>query len=67
MSYGVNLNETMRQAAAYVDKILNGTKASEIPIEQVSKFKLVIDLRVAKELGIAVPQDLLLRADEVIR
>jgi putative tryptophan/tyrosine transport system substrate-binding protein len=67
MSYGVNLREAMHRASVYVDKILKGTKPSEIPIEQVSKFELVIDLRVAKEIGITVPQDLLLRADEVIR
>jgi len=67
MSYGIDLNESMRRAAAYVDKILKGSKPSEIPIEQVSKFELVIDLRVAREQGIRVPQELLLRADEVIR
>jgi len=67
MSYGVNLNDTMRRAAAYVDKILKGAKPSDIPIEQVSRFELVIDLRVARDIGIQIPQDLLLRADEVIR
>ena len=67
MSYGVDLKEAMHRAAVYVDKILNGAKPSEIPIEQVSKFELIIDLRVAREMGIAVPQELLFRADEVIR
>ncbi len=67
MSYVVDLKEAMRRAAPYVDKILRGAKPSELPIEQVSKFELVIDLRVAREMGITVPQELLLCADEVIR
>lgn len=67
MSYGTNLNEVMRHAAVYVDKILKGAKPSELPVEQVSKYELIIDLRVARAMGIQVPQDLLLRADEVIR
>ena len=53
--------------ADYVAKILNGAKPSDMPIEQVSKYELVIDLRVAREQGIKVPQELLLRADDVIR
>jgi putative ABC transport system substrate-binding protein len=67
MSYGANFGELFRRSAGYVDKILKGAKPSDIPIEQVSRFELVIDLRVAHELGLAVPQDLLLRANEVIR
>ena len=53
--------------AAYVDKILQGAKPADLPIEQMSMYELVIDLRVASDLSLEVPQDLLLRADEVIR
>ena len=67
MSYGGNPKEFGRLAAAYVDRILKGAKPGDLPIEQVSKYELVIDLRVARKLGIKVPQDLLLRADEVIQ
>jgi putative ABC transport system substrate-binding protein len=67
MSYGPNSTEVGRKMAVYVDKILKGAKPADLPIEQLSKYELVIDLRVARELGIKVPQDLLLRADEVIR
>ena len=67
MSYGANGTEAARKLAVYVDKILKGAKPSELPIEQMSKYDLIIDLRVAREMGIHVPQELLLRADEVIR
>ena len=67
MSYGANLNEAGRQMAGYVDRILKGAKPGELPIEQMSKYELVIDLRVARAMGLKVPQDLLLQADEVIR
>ncbi len=67
MSYGASAKEMGHQAAAYVDKILKGAKPAELPIEQMSKYELVIDLRVARTLNLKVPQDLLLRADEVIR
>jgi putative ABC transport system substrate-binding protein len=67
MSYGTNLREAGRQMAGYVDRILKGAKPGELPIEQMSKYELVIDLRVAHAMGLKVPQDLLLRADEVIR
>jgi len=67
MSYGANPREMGRQAAVYVDRILKGAKPGELPIEQMSKYELVIDLRVAHKLRIKVPQDMLLRADEVIQ
>ena len=66
-SYGPDLNETARKLAAYVDKILKGAKPGDLPIEQLSKYELVIDLRAARELNIKVPQELLYRADEIIR
>jgi putative ABC transport system substrate-binding protein len=67
MSYGGSIKEAMRRVAGYVSKILKGTKPAEIPVEQLSKYELIIDLRIAHELGIEVPQTLLLRADEVRR
>jgi len=67
MSYGANLKQMGHQAAAYVDRILKGAKPADLPIEQGSKFELVIDLRVARELGLKVPPDVLFRADEVIQ
>jgi putative ABC transport system substrate-binding protein len=57
----------MGRVARYVDKILKGEKASELPVDQVSKFELVVDLREARSMGIEVPQTLLYRADEVIK
>ena len=67
MSYGSDPSEIMRRGAWYVDKILKGAKPQDLPVEQVSKMELIIDLRVAREIGIKVPQELLYRADEVIR
>jgi putative ABC transport system substrate-binding protein len=67
MSYGANIADTLRSAAAMVDKILNGAKPSEIPFEQPTKFDLVINLKTAKTLGLTIPPSLLLRADEVIQ
>jgi putative ABC transport system substrate-binding protein len=67
MSYGPTPKEAARKVAVYVDTILKGAKPSELPIEQMSNYELVIDLRVARAMDIRVPQELLLRADEVIR
>ncbi len=67
MSYGPTLNWMAHRAAAYADKILKGAKPGDLPIEQGSKLQLIIDLRIAHELGLKVPEELLFRADEVIR
>jgi putative ABC transport system substrate-binding protein len=66
-SYGADLRDLYRRAAGYVDRILRGARPQDLPVEQPEKFSLAINVRAAKSIGLALPQSLLLRADDVIR
>ena len=67
MSYGPNQADLFRRAADFVDKILNGTKPADIPVEQPIKFEFIVNLKTAKQIGVTIPPYVLVRADKVIR
>ena len=67
MSYGVSLKGLLEAGAIYADKILRGAKPSDLPMEQPSRYEFVVNLKTAKNFGIAIPEKILVRADEVIR
>ena len=67
MSYGPSLEDLYHRAATYVDKILKGTKPADLPVEQPKKFEFVINLKTAKQIGLTIPPNVLVRADKMIK